>query len=330
VIGAGGTADPCWGPAVNGLVNGHTLAFCENTGVTAAEFGHILANPAAQINTSLGGNPDLKPEIADTYTYGVVFEPTFVPSLVMSVDYYRIVIKSTIESLSSNTVVNNCGITGSAALCGLIHRGVGTGSLWFNNTNFVDTSEVNIGHVSTQGLDLAAHYSVDIGPGGKLGFNISGTRTLNFLTQPLPTGGAYDCVGYYGTTCGAPAPAWRHTLNSSWLAPWAGLSMTARWRYIGPVTSDRVSQDPQLSQTYFAPTAHIGGFSYIDLSASIPIPSTGISFRFGVNNIADKAPPIVANGNYSDCPNSSCNDNTWVGTYDTLGRYLYAHVTAKF
>jgi iron complex outermembrane receptor protein len=333
VIGAGGTADPCWGPAVGGTVNGHTLQFCENTGVTPAEFGHILANPAAQINTSGGGNPDLKPEIADTYTYGVVFQPTFVPSLVMSVDYYRIVIKSSIESLSSNTVVNNCGITGSAALCGLIHRGVGTGSLWFNNTNFVNTNEVNIGHVSTQGLDLASHYSLEIGPAGKLGFNLAGTRVLNFLTQPLPTGGAYDCVGYFGTTCSVssgPIPAWRHTLTTTWAAPWAGLDVTARWRYIGPVKSDRVSQDPQLSQTYFAGTAHIGGYTYIDLSASIPVASTGISFRFGVNNIADKAPPIVANGNYSDCPNLSCNDNTWVGTYDTLGRYLYAHVSAKF
>jgi iron complex outermembrane receptor protein len=330
VIGAGGTADPCWGPAVGGTVNGHTLQFCENTGVTPAEFGHILANPAAQINTSLGGNPDLKPEIADTYTYGVVFQPTFVPSLVTSVDYYRIVIKNTITSLTSNTVVNNCGITGSAALCGLIHRGPGTGSLWFNNTNFVNTQEVNIGHVSTQGLDLASHYSLDIGPAGKLGFALSGTRVLNFLTQPLPTGGAYDCVGYFGTTCGSPTPAWRHVVNTTWAAPWAGLDVTARWRYIGPVTSDRVSQDPQLSQTYFAPLAHIGGYTYFDLSASIPVASTGISFRFGVNNIADKAPPIVANGNYSDCPTLTCNDNTWVGTYDTLGRYLYAHVSAKF
>jgi iron complex outermembrane recepter protein len=330
VIGAGGTADPCWGDAVNGLVNGHTLQFCENTGVTPAEFGHILANPAAQVNTSLGGNPGLTPEIADTYTYGVVFQPTFVPNLVASVDYYRIVIKNTIESLTSNTVVNNCGLTGSPALCNLIHRGVGTGSLWFNNADYINTQEVNIGVVSTQGLDLASHYSLDIGPAGKLGFTLSGTRVLNFLTQPLPTGGAYDCVGYFGTTCGAPTPAWRHVLNTTWASPWAGLDVTARWRYLGPVTSDRVSQDPQLAQTYFAPTAHIGGYSYIDLSASIPIPSTGISFRVGVNNLADKAPPIVANGNYSDCPNTSCNDNTWVGTYDTLGRYLYAHVSAKF
>jgi len=227
-------------------------------------------------------------------------------------------------------VVNNCGLTGSASLCGLIHRGVGTGSLWFNNTEYVDTNEVNIGTVSTKGLDLNSHYRLDIGPGGKLGFSLSGSRPLNFLTQPLPSGGSYDCVGYFGTTCGAPTPKWRHVLNTDWAAPWAGLDVTFRWRYLGPVESDRVSQDPQLSQTFFGPTAHIGGYSYFDMSASIPLASTGVTFRMGVNNLGDKPPPIVANGNYSDCPNTSCNDNTWVGTYDTLGRYLYAHVSAKF
>ncbi len=52
--------------------------------------------------------------------------------------------------------------------------------------------------------------------------------------------------------------------------------------------------------------------------------------RIGVNNIADKNPPLILNGTYSDCPNTSCNDNTWVGTYDSLGRYIYMNLTAKF
>ena len=52
--------------------------------------------------------------------------------------------------------------------------------------------------------------------------------------------------------------------------------------------------------------------------------------RVGVNNIADKNPPLILNGTYSDCPNTSCNDNTWVGTYDSLGRYIYMNLTAKF
>ena len=63
---------------------------------------------------------------------------------------------------------------------------------------------------------------------------------------------------------------------------------------------------------------------------SAPIAATGIDLRVGVNNLTGKAPPIIPSGSYTECPNSSCNDNTWVGTYDTLGRYLYAHVQVKF
>jgi outer membrane receptor protein involved in Fe transport len=337
VVGAGGTADPCWGPAVGqttpgtGTVNGHSFAFCQRTGVTAAEFGHILANPAAQINTALGGNTALTPELADTFTFGFVAKP--ITGLSVSIDYYYIKIANTIESLSSNSVINDCGISGSAALCGLIHRGGGTGSLWFNATQFVNTQEQNIGKISTKGIDLASSYTLDVGAFGKVGLGLAGTRTLNYFTQPVPTGGSYNCVGYFGTTCNSnngPTPAWRHVMTSNWSSPYAGLDVTLRWRYIGPMNSDRVSQDPQMSQSYFPGTAHIGGYSYLDMSASMPVASTGISVRVGVNNVTDKAPPIVANGNYSDCPNLTCNDNTFVGTYDTLGRYLYAHVSAKF
>ena len=55
-----------------------------------------------------------------------------------------------------------------------------------------------------------------------------------------------------------------------------------------------------------------------------------VNVRLGVNNIADKNPPVILNGALSDCPNNECNDNSWAGTYDTLGRYLYAHVSVKF
>lgn len=337
VIVSGGTADPCWGPAVGqttpgtGTVNGHSFGFCANTGVTTAEFGHILTNPAAQINTTSGGNIDLKPEIADTYTMGLVLAPAVVPGLVTSLDFYRIVINDTIQALTSNTVINNCGLSGSAALCGLIHRGTGTGSLWFNSSDYVDTNEVNIGTVSTKGLDLSSTYHFDAGPAiGKFSINLAGSRPLTFATQPLPGGASYDCVGYFGSTCAAPEPKWRHILGTTWGAPWYGLDLTVRWRYIGPSESDRVSQNPQLAQEYFAPTAHIGGYSYLDLSASLPIASTGASIRMGVNNLTDKQPPIIASGTYTDCPTAGCNDNTWVGVYDTLGRYLYVHATMKF
>jgi outer membrane receptor protein involved in Fe transport len=50
----------------------------------------------------------------------------------------------------------------------------------------------------------------------------------------------------------------------------------------------------------------------------------------GVNNVADKNPPLILNGSLSDCPNTSCNNNTWVGTYDTLGRYIFFQLQAQF
>ena len=40
---------------------------------------------------------------------------------------------------------------------------------------------------------------------------------------------------------------------------------------------------------------------------------SNVDFRVGVNNIADKNPPLILNGTLSDCPNTTCNDNTWVG-----------------
>jgi iron complex outermembrane receptor protein len=330
VIGSGGAADPCWGPAVGGLVNGHTQAFCANTGVTAAEFGHILTNPAAQINTATGGNTGLKPEKADTFTYGFVAQPTAIPNLVASVDYYYIRILQTIESLTSNTIINDCGLNGTASLCSLIHRAPGSGSLWFNINDYVNAQEVNIGGYSTKGIDVAASYRYDMGPFGKVSASLSGTRVLNFNVTPITGLGSYDCAGYAGSTCGSPTPHWRHVLNTDWAAPWGGLDFNVRWRYIGPVDSDRVSQNPQLTATYYPGTAHIGGYTYIDLSLAAPIADTGMTVRVGVNNLEDKDPPIVPNGTYTDCPTATCNDNTWVGTYDTLGRYLYAHVSMKF
>ena len=323
-VGAGGTADPCWGPAP-----ALTPQECLLTGVPLNRYGHLLVNPAAQINTQMGGNTNLTPEIADTYTAGLVFQPTFVPNLVVSVDAFAIRIKDTISSLSSNTIINNCALTGNASLCSLIHRGPDA-SLWTESTDFVTATNLNIGTVSTKGADLLAHYRFDIGPkSGKLEFDLNGTYTKDFLTQPLPGGPSFDCKGHWGSTCGAPLPSWRHVFTTDWLTPVWGLDLTARWRYIGSSTVDRSSTDPQLAAPYYTATAHIPAYSYLDLSASIPL-GTNFSARLGVNNLTDKNPPLILSGSLSDCPNTSCNDNTWVGTYDTLGRYIFFQLQAQF
>jgi iron complex outermembrane receptor protein len=297
--------------------------------VTAAQYGHIGVNNLAGYNALSGGNANLRPETADTYTLGAVFQPSFISNLVLSVDAFSIKIKDTISSLPPDIILNNCAFTGDAKLCGLIHRGK-SGSLWLTTADYVQANNVNIKQVSTKGIDVGGHYRLDMGVSlGKIDFSLSGTYAKDFLTQPLPGGPSFDCAGFWGSSCDAPMPLWRHVLNSTWSTPWAGFDFTVRWRFIGPSEVDRSSTNPQLNAAFYTATAHIPGYNYIDLSAYAPIVDH-FSLRVGVNNVADKNPPLILSGDLSDCPNTSCNDNTWVGTYDTLGRYLFFNVTATF
>ena len=261
-VGAGGNADPCWGSAPQ-----YTVAQCQLTGLNANRYGKVGSNPAAQINDTTGGNPNLQPETADTYTVGFVLQPLALQNFVMSIDYYNINIKDTIQNLSTDTVLNNCATTGQAVYCDKIHRDPVSGTLWEDTTSYVDTNTQNIGTVKTAGFDLAARYKMDVGSMGKLNFTLSGTRVEEFSTQPTPISGSYDCVGLYGTVCYAPTPKWKHSFETDWARPWAGLVLTGRWRYIGPVDVDKTSSNPQLNGLYQPGFGHIGGYDYIDLSA---------------------------------------------------------------
>ena len=331
-IGAGGVSDPCWGTTPS-----LTQAQCALTGVSPANYGHLAVNPAAQINTETGGNVHLQPEIADTYTFGVVFRPDYIPGLSASLDYYDIDIKNTIEALASSTVIQGCA-TGTTAFCGLINRGP-NGSLWQNQqTEFVVTTNQNIGKLRTKGAVLNVEYGLGIGKLGRMNLGLQGTWVRELITQPTPDlSSSYDCAGFYGATCAGngsigdgPIPHWRHNLTASWATPWAGLGVNLRWRYIGPTQNDGLSYNPNLSgDGYYTAADHIAMYNYFDLSANIPV-IKGVTATLGVNNIADKEPPMVPSGTFSACPTVGCNDNTWPGMYDTMGRYIFLHVEARF
>ena len=320
----GGNADPCWGPAPH-----FSMAQCQLTGLDPSKYRNLLPNPAEGINATSGGNPNLQPEKADTYTVGFVLQPVAFRSLVMSVDYYHISIDDTIAGIGTDTIFDVCAATGDPVYCSRIHRDPRTGSLWFNNAYYVDTSTLNIGRVTTAGYDIAARYNMHAGSMGKLNFSFMGTKVTDASIQPTPISASFDCTGLYGTSCNAPTPKWKHIFETDWTTPWAGLVLTGRWRYTGPVNVDASSPNPQLSSVYQPGFGHIGGYDYIDLSASISW-GRNLNFRVGANNVFDKSPPIVLSGNLANCPSTTCNDNTWVGTYDTLGRYIYAHITANF
>jgi iron complex outermembrane receptor protein len=321
-LGLAGNSDPCSG--VNPTA---TLAQCQNTGVTAAQFGNVLANPANQYNAIFGGNPSLAPEKADTYTLGVVLQPRWVPGFALTVDYFDIKVKGLISAgVGFQTTVNACLQTNQ--LCELIHRDV-AGTLWLTTDAFVELSNINIGGLRTKGIDLNGSYSRRLGGMGTLNLSLVGTWLEDLETDTGLAGsedGKYDCTSWYGATCGTPNPKWRHKFRAGFTFP-NGIGLSGQWRYFSSVENDVRSDDPDMpSGPNNAFDRKLNAKSFFDLVATARL-ADRYNLRIGANNILDTDPP-VASGNTVGPPFG--NGNTYPQVYDALGRYLFAGVTIDF
>ncbi len=230
--GANGLYDPCAGANPSA-----TLAQCQNTGVTAAQYGTIADNPAGQFNQLGGGNPNLDPEVADTYTIGFIFTPSFIEGLTITADYFDIKVEDTVSTVSPNQSLTQCLATGDQSFCSLVNRGDG-GTLWANPTGFIVATNTNIGSVSTSGFDISATYSLDlenfVSGSGSLELEYVGTLLDSLETVSSPTAAPFDCVGFYSSSCGTPNPEYRHKATATWLTPF-NADFTLSWRHFGEV-----------------------------------------------------------------------------------------------
>ncbi|THD81735.1 MAG: TonB-dependent receptor [Phenylobacterium sp.] len=330
-VGLGSFNDPCAGtrPAAN----------CARTFTNAALAAQFLGNvptcAAAQCSQLLGGNPNLKPEEADTYTVGFVTTPRFLPGFNASVDYFNIKITNPIvPGIGGALILSQC-LTANQ-FCSSIHRDPTNGSLFGITTanGYVINTEVNSGSIKTSGVDFTANYRYNLGDWGGLAFQYLGTYTQHFITEPVAGLGSYDCAGFYGVVCGEPVPKYKSQARVTWTTPWQSLQVSANWRYLGSVKLDlNQSNDPFLAA--FGPgvtdpaDAKISAFSYFDLAATYRIKDT--TFRVGVNNVFDKNPPIVDANTLGIAGTASFgNGNTFPGVYDAIGRTVFVGLTADF
>jgi outer membrane receptor protein involved in Fe transport len=314
-----GNADPCAGATPK-----YSAAQCAYTGVSAAQYGQISPNPANQYNGLTGGNPNLKPETADTYTIGAVITPTdMVKGMSFSADYFNIDVTNVIQSYGFANIINDCATTGNSSYCSLIHRQPGTGSLWLNTSGYIIDTLQNLGFLKTSGIDFAYDYHMsfrDFGlpDYGGLTLNFLGTYTMTYSSQGAPGTPILYCDGKYGDTCGEPRPIFKAKTRVTWSTPLQGLQVSVDWRYLGSVNVD--------SGATGTADSHIPAYNYFDLAAQWRVKSK-YTFRVGVNNIFDKDPPIIGGG---ELPGTYGNGNTFPQIYDALGRYIFMGVTADF
>jgi outer membrane receptor protein involved in Fe transport len=321
-----GGSDPC-----SGANPTFTQAQCANTGVSASQYGHIAANPAGQYNQFIGGNTNLGPEKADTYTFGFVITP--IQDLTVTVDYYDIKLTDTIATIGASTILRFCGLTGNQFLCDKVHRNATFGDLWRGSdpatSGYVENLTDNFGEQHNRGIDLGASYNWDAF-GGRMSAMIQGTYLLENQYNPLPgvnSAAIYDCAGEVNSAC--QSPTWRHIASLRYSKD--RYSLNLRWRYYGqmdyvdqttgaPLTQDKLLCDQSLGGGCLG-NGGLSAANYFDLSASVNLGET-TDLTFGVNNIADKEPPLVG-------VNEALNGNA-PGGYDQLGRYFFANITFKY
>lgn len=99
------------------------------------------------------GNPNLKPEQADTRTYGVIYRPRWIENLQMSVDYYDIKVKDAIGTLGYQRIVNDC-FAGETSLCKYVERDPTTQVI-----GRVLDVYLNIANTTVRGLDYEVQYT---------------------------------------------------------------------------------------------------------------------------------------------------------------------------
>ncbi|MGB6308837.1 MAG: TonB-dependent receptor, partial [Steroidobacteraceae bacterium] len=320
-------ADPCAPPIK------YSLLQCERTGATATQFyqGSIPQGTAAQLSEETSGNPNLRPEQADTYTLGVNFAPSRIPHLTGSIDYYHIQIKDEIGVIPYLLVLSNCADTGNRLYCDQIVRQPKTGSLNGNSVaggGYVIQENYNLGTALNSGIDAQVNYKLDLPAGfGDVAFGLNGTYLLHNVTTPLPGAASYDCAGLFGFTCQTVNPRWHHLLRATWETPWY-VSVSLTWRYIGGVLQDNDSSQAALRLSTFTGgydyiNARIAAYNYLDLEATWNINKI-VQVRAGANNVLDKDPPLV---NTDIVAGGAANTYS---TYDLFGRQLFLAFTAKF
>jgi iron complex outermembrane recepter protein len=316
--------DPCAGATPSA-----TSAQCANSGLSTTLFG-LVPPDSGQLNILIGGNVDLTPETANTWTVGAIITPHQVEGLTVSVDYFNIALKDVISTIPPSFTLNTCLQTGDPQFCGLINRGTDGSLTQLPRTanNIVATSQ-NIAAANTRGIDGRITYSYDFDKWGSFNWDYNASYYLASTTLPVPGQGEFDCAGFYNASCGNPTSEYRHSLTTTYQTNY-NVQLSVVWRYLSGVDRAASIDGPTGAITLDPDSiaARIPAFNYFDVAAFWDV-AENVRLRAGVNNLLDKDPPFIpAFANIGPTGNSS--GNTYPGNYDVIGRFIFVGANVRF
>ena len=221
------------------------------------------------------GNEDLDPEIADTFTAGIVLHP--VSDLNLSLDYYSISIEGAISSVGAQTVLARC-VAGESAFCSQLIFAGANGQL-----SEIISFPRNLSSEETSGLDFQLDHQLSLF-GGNLSTRLMGNYILD--QEQTALGVTTDFAGALGRDAAVLGiPKLRATLTETFES--GPLSATLQGRFIGAgkLVNGWTSKDVDDNT--------VPSIFYVDMRGSYEI-TDQVQVFAAVDNLFDRDPPNVA------------------------------------
>lgn len=261
-----------------------------------------------------GGNPNLKPEESESFTFTTGFQPSAIPGFSVVLDYYEVTITDVIQSVTPAAASLNCvfGPSLNPSACDTIFRNnpvvAGTTaearSQGFEIGDPVGlrsflSSSINFAKLQTRGLDFTARYGFDTEEKfgldfGRFDYSIRG----NWLIEQKNFTNIANPSAFVENSSLVNFPRVRFTSQLTW-APTEKLSITwvADWQTAQNIVfaRDQVNNLDGRPRNYY----DTGNFTRNDFTVRYQV-RDDLSLRAGVTNAFDAEQPAYFGTGFID------------------------------
>lgn len=273
--------------------------------------------PNVPVTLVQGGNPEVAPEEADTYTVGFVYRPGWLQGFDVSVDWLSVNLDGSIEQFGAQDIVNACYIQNDPDQC----RNITLDSA--GEFNLVNQTYQNVSKAKISGIDLEMGYTrpVDIfGGGERIGVRLFASY-LSENSTTSSTGVTTDRAGQVNLFA---LPELKATASFSYSrGPFRSF---LQLRYIGDGVYD--TQNGIGTNNWILANNEIGSIAYVDarLSYDMDVGGSSVELYGSATNLFDRAPPIIPTFIAAVAAPAQYNS----GLYDVLGRRFAVGVNVRF
>ncbi|MET0254752.1 MAG: TonB-dependent receptor [Luteibacter sp.] len=320
--------DPCDSAFGAAAGNAAVAARCAAAGVPAGY--RQVDQSGAQIGSATGGqnptafragsNPALKPESSITRTAGLVYSPSQVDGLDVTLDYYKVDIRDVITPILAGDILNFCYVGNDPTYCGRFTRGAD------GRIASLDESLANLGSLRTEGYDLGMHYRFPETRYGDFALLSDSTYLKDYTQVSSPGATPRHLAGYMNGVQGL------YRVRSNLSLDWSWKRFGATWtvRYFSGLKDACWSTDVECNRpdqinalTGVTGVSRKGGVAFNDAQFRWQAPWNG-SFRVGINNLFARKGPLYYNVSAAGSGSPPYNP-----AYD-VDRYFYVGYQQKF